>query len=79
MDFLEWISGAFKSILNAVLDMLPTSPFTFLTTDSTVSLYLSYVNWFVPVYLWISILQIWLVAIGIFYAASALMRWLKLM
>lgn len=78
MDFLEWISGAFSDIVDRMLDLLPTSPIVYLQSNATVSLYLGYVNFFVPVYLWISILQSWLIAIAVFYAIRVIFRWLKM-
>ena len=77
MDFLQWLSGVFQSIANSILDILPTSPIVYLASDPTVSKYLGYVNFFIPVYLWISILEGWLVAIAIFYAVRVILRWLK--
>lgn len=78
MDFLEWLSGTFQKIANNILSILPTSPIVYLQSDSTVSLYLGYVNYFIPVYLWISILESWLVAIGIYYVVRVILRWLKM-
>lgn len=78
MDFLQWISEAFKAIANAILNILPSSPIVFLEKNKTVSLYLSYVNYFIPVYLWISVLQAWLVSIGIYYCYKIVLRWIKM-
>ena len=78
MDFLEWISGVFSNIVDRMLDLLPTSPIVYLQSNATVSLYLGYVNFFVPVYLWISILQSWLIAIAVFYVIRVILRWLKM-
>lgn len=78
MDFLEWLSGVFQNIANNILNILPTSPIVYLASDSTVSKYLGYVNFFIPVYLWISILESWLVAIAIYYAVRVILRWLKM-
>lgn len=78
MDFLEWLSGVFQNIANNILGILPTSPIVYLSSDPTVSKYLGYVNFFIPVYLWISILESWLVAIAIFYVVRVVLRWLKM-
>lgn len=78
MDFLEWISVKFSAIVDFVLNALPKSPIVYLTSNSTVSLYLSYVNFFIPVYLWISILESWLIAIAVFYVIRVILRWLKM-
>ena len=78
MDFLEWLSGAFQNIVDAIFNILPTSPIVYLQSDPTISLYLGYVNFFVPIYLWISILEGWLFAIAAFYVVRVIMRWLKM-
>ena len=78
MDFLEWLSDVFQNIANNILNILPTSPIVYLQSDSTVNKYLGYVNFFIPVYLWISILETWLIAIGIYYVIRVILRWLKM-
>lgn len=78
MDFLEWLSGVFQTIVNNLYNILPKSPIVYLQSDPTVSTYLGYVNYFIPVYLWISILETWLLAIAVFYLARVIMRWLKM-
>lgn len=78
MDFFEYMSGVFKDLANSFLDLLPTSPIVFLSSNSTISKYLSWVNWFIPVYTWIAILENWLVAIGIYYVVQVVLRWLKI-
>lgn len=77
MDFLEWLSNSFKTILNNIINILPTSPIVFLTRNSTISKYISYVNWFIPVYLWISMLETWLVAVMVYYIVQVILRWIK--
>lgn len=78
MDFLEWISGAFSAIVNAVFDILPKSPIVYLEKNNTISTYLGYVNYFIPVYLWISVLQAWLTSIGIYYCYKIILKWIKM-
>ena len=77
MDFLDWISEKFSSIYNGILDLLPESPIVWLSSNSKAQMYLSYVNWFVPVYLFISILETWIVAVAMYYAVQVVLRWLK--
>lgn len=40
--------------------------------------YLKYVNWFIPVSTIVNLLGLWLLAIGVFYGGSALLRWLNI-
>lgn len=77
MDFLEWLSSSFKSIMDGIIKILPTSPIVYLTKNETISKYMSYVNWFIPVYLWISMLETWLVAIMVYYVVQVILRWVK--
>lgn len=77
MDLLNWLSGKFSTILNAIFDILPKSPITFLSSNSSVTYYLSFVNWFVPIYLWMSILEAWLTAIAVYYVYQVILRWIK--
>lgn len=77
MDFLDWISSSFKSIWEGILKLLPTSPIVYLTRNETISKYMSYVNWFIPIYLWISMLETWLVAVMVYYLVQVVLRWIK--
>lgn len=77
MDFLQWISEVFQSIFNALMSVLPKSPIVYLQSDPVVSKYIGYLNYFIPVYLWISVLQSWLLAVGIYYCYKLILRWIK--
>lgn len=74
MDFL---TGG----LNAILAFLPDSPFQFLLAtlrgNSFIANILQMVNWFIPVYSWVGVLEGWLVAVGIYYIYQVALRWLK--
>lgn len=78
MDFLEWLSNSFNSIVNAIFDILPTSPIVYLSKDKIIGTYLSYVNYFIPIYLWLSILEAWGIAVAIYYCYKIVLRWIKL-
>ena len=78
MDFLNWLSDKFSDIYNSMIDLLPKSPIVWLASNSKVQVYLAYVNWFVPIYLWISILETWIVAVAIYYVVQVILRWLKI-
>ncbi|MCM1578135.1 MAG: hypothetical protein NC078_04970 [Ruminococcus sp.] len=77
MDFLEWLTSKFSEVSDAVFEVLPKSPISFLAANKNVTYYLSFVNWFVPVYLWISILEAWLSAIVVYYICQVILRWIK--
>lgn len=77
MDLLDWLSDNFSKIIDSIINSLPKSPIVFLSSNASISRILSYVNWFIPVYLWISILESWLVAIATYYIYQVILRWIK--
>lgn len=65
------------TFLDWVLKLLPTSPFTeFINAYSDIP-YLGWLNWFIPVGQMIAIGEAWLVAIGLFYMYSIVLRWIR--
>lgn len=77
MDFLEWLTEKFSDIWGNIINYLPKSPITWLTSNPTIDKYMGYVNWFIPVYLWVGILEAWLVAIGAYYIYQIILRWVN--
>lgn len=66
-----------KQFLSWVLGLLPTSPFTaFIDTIANIP-FLSALNYFIPISTFIAIGQAWLVAIGLFYLYSIILRWIR--
>lgn len=66
--------------LMAILSLLPDSPFKILDSlDPTGEIvkWLGMVNWFVPVYSFVGILEGWLVCIAIYYVYQVVLRWLN--
>lgn len=77
LEPIKKIFGFLKSIVSWAVSFLPHSPFTAFL-DAMESLpYLNYLNWFIPVSTFIAIGEAWLVAIGIFYSWSIVLRWIK--
>ena len=68
-----------NDIVNSVLGILPDSPFLFLRNldGSAVSSLLGMVNWFVPIYSFVAILEGWLVCIAVWYLYQAVLRWAR--
>ena len=61
-----------------VLALLPHSPFqSFIKACSDMPA-LGWLNWFIPVGQIIAISEAWLVAIGLFYLYSTILRWLDM-
>lgn len=76
INIINLILAAIGKILNGVFTLLPKSPFTYLSA-STYADFISKINYIIPVYEVITILEAWLIAIGLFYVYSVYARWLK--
>ena len=70
-------NALFLGLVALILTFLPNSPFTAVTNTITSIPYLSYLNWFFPVTECVSVLEVWLAAVLIYYVYSAIMRWVK--
>ena len=74
---IDFMSTLLDKFLEWVLALLPTSPFTeFINACSDIP-YLGWLNWFIPVGQMIAIGEAWLVAIGLFYMYSIVLRWIR--
>lgn len=63
--------------LDTVLKVLPTSPFSAFLDKMGQIPYLSTLNYFVPISEMIAIGEAWLVAVGVFYLWSIVLRWIR--
>ena len=61
-----------------ILDLLPTSPFQEFVSQFSSLPYLGWLNWFFPVGDCLTVMLVWLGAVGLFYLSSIVMRWLKM-
>ncbi|MCH5194325.1 MAG: hypothetical protein J1F11_10210 [Oscillospiraceae bacterium] len=77
MDFFNFIKDGFSSFVEKLIDVLPKSPITYISANPDIRKILGYVNYFIPIYSFISILEVWLVAILIYYVVQVILRWLK--
>ena len=64
--FLDW-----------VLKLLPTSPFAAYIDALENIPFLAYLNYFLPISTFVSIGEAWLVAVGLFYLYSIILRWIR--
>ena len=78
VEFFEGIKEGFQGFVEALIDFLPTSPIVFLETVPEVKKYLGFLNWFIPIYTMIAMVEAWLVFIGIYYIVVVILRWLKI-
>lgn len=77
MDFFNFIAEQFDSIGNTIVNALPTSPIVWLQANEEIKLYLSYVNWFFPIYSIIPVVETWLLCILAYYLIQVILRWVK--
>ena len=68
----------FQKFAQKLLDLLPLSPFQEFISDFRGLPYLGWLNWFFPVRGCLTVMGVWLGAVGLFYLYSILMRWLKM-
>lgn len=76
-SFLQLLINVFGGSISFVVNVFPSSPFTILATDSDISILLSKINFFIPVYDFVSLLESWLVAVSAYYVYSVWARWIK--
>lgn len=68
----------FETFAQKLLEVLPLSPFQQFIDQFRSLPYLGWLNWFFPVGTCLTVMAAWLVAVGLFYLYSILMRWLKI-
>ena len=64
--FLDW-----------VLKLLPTSPFAAYIDALENIPFLASLNYFLPISTFVAIGEAWLVAVGLFYLYSIILRWIR--
>lgn len=74
MDILAYVWDSFSAFLKTVL---PLSPFQQFIERFSGLPYLGWLNWFVPVREILTVMKAYLVAVGLFYLYSVVMRWIK--
>jgi len=68
-------------LIEAILGFFPTSPFAFLVDYVAdvpeLAQMISYLNWFVPVYTFVGIVEAWLAGIALYYVWQIVLRWVN--
>ena len=78
IHLINYIISGIAYFINFIINLLPKSPFQFLNSSS-ISDCLGYFNWLFPIKSMISFLEVWLVAVALYYVYSVIMRWVKLL
>ena len=80
MDFIFTLFNKLIDIISGMADffynLLPDSPFLIIENSSYGDL-LAKINYFIPIYEFVAIMETWLVAIAIWYIYSIFARWIK--
>lgn len=71
------IDNLFNKFGGWLESVLPTSPFHQFITQIEDTQALHVLNWFIPVGQILNVLSAWLIAIGLFYLYSIILRWIK--
>lgn len=77
---LDSLSSGLISFAVSVINLFPGSPFLFiqnLASDPAMASILGMLNWFIPVYSFVAIMETWLIGVGIYYVYQIVLRWLK--
>lgn len=76
-NLVNIISSLFTKIIDGILSLLPNSPFQYLLQNMTALPYLPVLNWFIPISEIAYVTGLWLIAIGLYYIYSALLRFVR--
>ena len=78
--FIFWLINKLLEIIGALAGilygLLPNSPFTIIENSEFGSL-IAKINYFLPIYEFVAIMETWLIAISVFYLYSLFARWIK--
>lgn len=77
-NILNTLRNMLITLANALLELLPTSPFQAFVAKITDIPALGYLNYFFPISEMIAVTEAWLTAILLFYAYQLVLRWIKL-
>lgn len=75
----DWLVEFFNKFGSGLMEIIPHSPFRQYIQMISVSEYIGYINWFIPVHQILIIFNTWLVAVGVYYAYMIVARWIKLL
>ncbi len=78
MEWLDGVKDFFADIGNSIIEILPSSPIVYLESNPEIEKVMGYVNFFIPIYSFIALLEGWLIAIMIYYAVVVILRWAKI-
>ncbi|MDY3618090.1 hypothetical protein [Agathobaculum sp.] len=75
-SFCQFLLDAIAAVLAVICNLFPPSPFKIISNAGFSDL-LAQINYFLPVYEFLTIAEAWLICIIVYYAISVVARWLK--
>lgn len=76
-DLYNQFTAAAIAVLTKIINLLPDSPFIFLSQTPEIYKVLKVVNWVIPFDFVVSTFGLWLSAIAVYYAYSVILRFFK--
>jgi hypothetical protein len=76
LDFLDSLGSNLTNALSWVIELLPDSPFSAVSTTD-VSTYMGTLNWFIPIDKMVAELELWLTCVTVFYVYQMILRWVR--
>ena len=76
MDALYEVFNVIVDVLKP--DILPTCPFSKFIDNIDLSAYIGYMNYFIPINIFLDILSAWVASIASYYAIMIALRWAKI-
>lgn len=77
IKIINMLIVAIGTMINAVINLLPDSPFLSLELESIDSGLIKALNWIIPVNTIITIFGASLLAVGVYYVYQIILRWVK--
>lgn len=77
ISLINFVISALGILLNTLMNLLPSSPFSSVVVNNISNEYLSYLAWVIPFESIISIFSSSLLAVGIYYIYQVGLRWVK--
>ena len=75
--FIQMFLDIIVSTINLLFSFFPPSPFTFLSPNSQFADFIAQINYFVPIYEFVTITESWLISVAFYYVYSIWARWVK--
>lgn len=77
MDFFNYVGQQFSNLGETIINALPSSPIVWLEANTQIKQYLKWVNWFIPIYQMIPVLEAWIACVICYYVIQLILRWVK--